>query len=207
MHFGSVLRRVRTLGAIAFFLAGAWLTLLSLIVGHWLSAVAWLLTGVLAAAATSLPELFEDWNPPGVWKAGAAIATGLFVFAILFEHPAFDRDRQKAHIEAFDGFGRMMLCVPQSAEINAIMNEGIKACLLQSHADMVDAIGQFQAAQYFGPRLSIIDGVRSASMKPEGDWCAEAYLAARPLCSWVFSGMSKESVASLEKGHQEQSRD
>lgn len=187
--------------ALSCVVAGLGMAVYNIIKGNWFSSATYLLVGSLAGIYW-FPDLIQKSDPPPEWKALCMLSVILGIAALFNEHPAFDKDRQDGHSQAFNGFISIELyCRPMSPELDELIVEGLKACSLQSYTEMSDAIGQLQNAQMLGPALSIIEGVRSAAAKPNGDWCAETYLVTRKLCPLAFSQMKKRAIASLEIGN------
>lgn len=177
-------------------MAGVGVAIYQLINGNWASALAFLLcSGVVVSYYLFGFNLGTDTPWRGLT---AAIASALSIYATFTGSSAFSAERIQAHVEALSAFTSIELsCRIRSAELSALQQEGIKACSLQDYSAMADTMAELQKHQ-LGPALSIIDGVHSASKKPNADWCAEVYRATKTLCPTAFSSLSASSVISLE---------
>lgn len=196
---GLSVRDVLAALAATLVLAAFGLCVFHLFKGHWLSSIGFALAGILAGLFW-LPGIMSSGDAPPEWKSWATVASAIAVFAVVYEHRAFDMTRQTAHFEATDGFANMAIHCPTGGggSLDALAQKGLMACWTEDQFAMMDAIGEFQKAQYLGPTLSIADGVHSATKKQPVDRCAAAFLVARPLCPSAFSSVSKRSIAVLE---------
>jgi len=159
---------------------------------NWLSALSALFLG--PSVGTSFLLGFERSRQSFYIRVFVSIAGILGIMAILFEHRAFDIKRTEAHIAALDAFISMKIACPvMSTELREIQKEGIMACARQDNSDQMSAITELQKASTLGPRLSLVDSVRSAAKEPDADWCAEAFRVAQPLCTEAFIGVRESS--------------
>ncbi|MFC0350082.1 hypothetical protein [Undibacterium danionis] len=166
--------------------------------GHWLSAISALILGPTVGLIFLL-GIDESQNSLLI-QSLAGLAGVLGLFAVFFEHRAFDIRRTEAHASALTAFVQMEFSCPvMDASIRNIQQKGIRACALQDNHDQIGAITELQKARALGPVTSLVDSAYSVSKPSNADFCAEEFRAAQLRCPRAFLSMTNSSRELLLK--------
>ncbi|MDD2056566.1 hypothetical protein N5D52_14930 [Pseudomonas sp. GD03860] len=178
------------------FAAGAFFTGLVLAVLAILESRYWGAAGCLAAglalAITIL--LFEDVMSPSFWLASTCTAA-LTLFSILDTFTSSHLVNLKEADAQNDFVTELMQLEAGSARLNSrekgIVTEALKTCVVQGYSDGMDMVVSAQKSIYFGPTLSLADGVNSALQIERPPRCLDYYRELRKTQPQLFMQMEK----------------
>ncbi|PWN55086.1 hypothetical protein DEH80_13730 [Abyssibacter profundi] len=118
---------------------------------------------------------------------------GVFVY-----HQAFNLDLQAAYAEALtDMISADPLCEDKPADFYRMKEFGVFACATQANRDQLSSLRDIAKARYFGPELTVLDGVYESKSKQERNYCAEAFAQLQERCPNAFQFMNQKHRSAL----------
>lgn len=185
------------LGGMAFF-TGVVLAVFAFSESRYWGAAGYLAAG-LALAITIL--LFEDVMSPSFWLASTCTAA-LTLFSILDTFTSSHLANLKEAEAQSDFVTELMQLEAGSARLNSrerrIVTAALKTCVVQGYSDGMDMVVSAQKSIYFGPTLSLADGVNSALQSERPPRCLDYYRELRKTQPQLFIQMEKSHPWLLE---------
>ncbi len=184
---------IRNIVCFMIIITATWLSQSHVMEHHWGSAIFYLLLG-LGLALVVFIWFTSDIVIPWFNELALAMLLLLGIFTMFLEHRGFDPEVQSAHFDALQAFVQLDArnCFVYK-EVIQLQKEGAMACGLQNYTDQMNAINELQKARYLDPFSSLIDGVRSAVVEDNKDWCAEVFQNTYKVCPKAFIFMKEES--------------
>lgn len=146
---------------------------------HWLGAIGFFLAGLMAA-------LFFLFLPGLVWdewwyRALGGIGLCLGIYAAFSASPAANMDLQTTRdglLEAFIWAGSGHTAHLNAAE-QSLAEKGVMTCAIEGTMDLSNLVFELQKANYFGPLMTLADGVASIFNEKKSMNCLTYYYALR----------------------------
>jgi len=191
--------KIRVILSIIILCSGVALAVFHVLHQNYASAALFFVLSVILAS-TILLGFLTTYEIPFFKEITVPIVLILGLYSVFSESPGFDLERQKAHIDALNAFAKIDLrqC-PTNNELYSLQKEGMKACVLQNNTDQMRAVSDLQKARLLGPTSSFLDGIRSAVIDDNKDWCAEIFKITYKLCPKAFLLMPEDSKTILKK--------
>lgn len=159
--------------------------------GNFLVALIWIGIGIWIAAAILLGYLDSLMNP--AFGIGSTLIAALSIFAAFHYSKATNFPLQRAYQEAMEGF--LVLgerCAPITPPVFKLADQGAIACAYQGNSDMFGLVVNLGKALYYGPTMSLLDGVMSIDSDVPRSHCAVAFVEAEKLCKNPFPFMKED---------------
>lgn len=183
--------RVQLILGAAVFLMGVVLAIIALVEGRY-----WGFLGFIAAAVALAVSVvsYGNWMSSGFWLAPVC-ASALTCFSVLDVFASSHLINTKEASAQRDFVMRLMELEIESVHLNSaersLVAEAFKTCSVQVYKDAGEMAANGQKALYFGPALTLADGVRSVAQGEQPLRCLAYYRELRKTQPQLFKGMEK----------------
>ncbi|MGO4382121.1 hypothetical protein AB4Z19_27955 [Pseudoduganella sp. RAF19] len=152
-------------------LCGIALSISQILQQHWVSAVEYLVAGMLTGTLFLLGDFSSIKRPAFI--GGFAVVSGLSLLAVFTEHRAFEAGRAEVLAEGVDIFLTLdpLQCPLPPSRVHYLQGAGVKTCAMQGLSDQLDAAQALQRAHLVSPEMTLADGVLQAPGKKSPDLC------------------------------------
>ena len=178
--------------------AGLVLGIRAAINGNLIVSLALFIAALYFAAGTLIgfSSVFES----PFWSIIAFVVMLASIAGVFSYHQAFNIDLQTAYSEALtDMISAGQLCEQQTADFYRMREFGVFACAMQANRDKQSSLRDLVKARYFGPELTVLDGVYEFQHKRERNYCAEAFTQLQQKCPNAFLFMTQKHRSALIK--------
>lgn len=189
----------RAILAGAVVVSGIGLSISQLVQHHWISAVGYLIAGLLTGLLILLGISSNYEHPAFVFGFGVVSALGLL--AVFSEHRAFEHGRAEVLAEGVDVFVRLdpLQCPIAPSRVHYLQEAGVKACAMQGISDQLDAAQALHRANVVPPEMSVPDGMLQAFEKDKPDPCIRLLREIQQSCPHVLPRGLDTKLAALRR--------
>ncbi len=178
------------------FVVGLVLGVLAAIDGRSVVSLALIMAALYCAAGTLLG--FSAVFDSPIWSMVAFAVMLAGIVGVFAYKQAFNLDLQVAYADALaDMISADPLCKDKPANFYRMKEFGFFACATQANRDQLSSLRDLAKARYFGPELTMLDGLYESQSERERNYCAEAFAELQESCPNAFLSMDQKSRSAL----------